>query len=794
MTWRQHVGGFDNPINPEYEQEARLVEQSRAGSERAFSALLARYQQPVFRLIFFLVGDEDEARDLTRVALKHALHRMPRVPAGYSIRPWLLRVASLVALDAVRARSDSPESLVASLQLPAPAGPPTMVDATPMPGQTGPFSDSVEMLAQSPETAIADAWDRLPVSIERELVRRLLAVMPEGDSELLALGVVGQVPTRDLAAMAGTSQRSIRRRIARALILFQSHYQMVRTEALPAAPVTKELPAAVVSGVRPLAAVQRGFAGATGRLRRGFDEIRQGLGSVEAQERLQTLRHGDVPSANMVGRELEPATRPIEHGDDWPTVILQPPASDVAPTMIDSDVTYSPGPAPESEPGVLAHAFEPPDWGHPVPLMPDLPESVAISEAIAAADTMTLPLESLPSEPEETMPAAEVAAAETSEVVVPLSPVEPALTVQRVLPRYGPPTADDPDDDSLTALEHAPERASLAESEPQVEGELEPDETVTLPATPLVDIAANETLVLAGPLATDDESVPAGVEQPAPDEMMTVPVPAFDPDVTLVRLAHDPPAFAASDETLLRSPGGMNALAGEDATLVSARLDPSLEPEPQSLETPPEPEVGDASPAVARPDGALAPGERDDHLADTQEMPVIVEAADVVTAVADNSASDPEPDLAIPSEPEGEKIRAGVWVDPGDLGDLAALARPPALDEENEPLTPFAPPEGGFVLVAAAPPGQPAPTYDALPDVTAIAGESSDAIDPADLVGIVDVSAPPPADVTGPAAPVAPDVEWPATPEQPEIQNPPRQVTRPMPRLDRSVVDPPREW
>jgi len=99
VTWRQQAGNFDSPINPEYEQEARLVDQARAGSERAFSALLARYQQPVFRLIFYLVGDADEARELSRIALKHALTRMPRVPAGYSVRPWLLRVATLVALD-----------------------------------------------------------------------------------------------------------------------------------------------------------------------------------------------------------------------------------------------------------------------------------------------------------------------------------------------------------------------------------------------------------------------------------------------------------------------------------------------------------------------------------------------------------------------------------------------------------------------------------------------------------------------------------------------------------------------
>nr|MBA3825136.1 hypothetical protein [Ktedonobacterales bacterium] len=277
MTWRQYAGNFDNPINPEYEQEARLVEQSRAGSERAFSALLARYQQPVFRLIFYLVGDDEEARDLTRIAIKNALLHMPSVPAGFSIRPWLLRVAVLVALDAVRERSETPQQLLASLQLPAPAAPPRIVDADPSDTDTMELGITrMETLANRPETAIADAWDTLPVDVERELIRRLLSGLPEGDAELLALGVVGQIPTRDLAALAGTSQRSIRRRIARALILFQSRYYTVRNDALPPASQEKALPLSE-GATSPIDLARRGINEAGDRVMRTLQGVRTGF-------------------------------------------------------------------------------------------------------------------------------------------------------------------------------------------------------------------------------------------------------------------------------------------------------------------------------------------------------------------------------------------------------------------------------------------------------------------------------------------------------------------------------------
>jgi len=301
VSWRQGSNNLDNPINPEYEQEARLVEQARAGSERAFSALLARYQQPVFRLIYYLVGNEHDARELTRIALKHSLRRMPRVPSGYSIRPWLLRVASLVALEAVRERHETPEELIATLELPPRSSGPTIIESDPTLADT--MLLSIQELSEEPATVIADAWDRLPVDIERELIRRIMASLPENDAELLALGVVGQVPTRDLAAIAGTSQRSIRRRIARALILFQGHYQTVRTAALPAPPETKELPAASISGITAINAItRRSIAEATDMVRRGWNGLR-GLGTAEAQERLESLRDEELTNSSPTTEE-----------------------------------------------------------------------------------------------------------------------------------------------------------------------------------------------------------------------------------------------------------------------------------------------------------------------------------------------------------------------------------------------------------------------------------------------------------------------------------------------------------
>ncbi len=290
MGWRNPLSNSDQPINPEFEQEARLVEQARSGSERAFAALLARYQQPVFRLIFYLVGSEVEARELAKAALKHALLHMPRVPAGYSIRPWILRVATLVALDAVRARTETPQQIIAAQLLP-PADAPRMVDADPLSRGivSSPALRPSQPLAKrsaDPGMTRATSWSEIPLDLEQQLVRHLLAGLPDGDAELLALGVVGQVATRDLAALAGTSQRSIRRRIARALIMFQSQYLNVWQSVLP--PGTP--PPRVISSDATLLASGIHNRPATPPV------TSEAAISQVAQDRLEALRMQDAPA------------------------------------------------------------------------------------------------------------------------------------------------------------------------------------------------------------------------------------------------------------------------------------------------------------------------------------------------------------------------------------------------------------------------------------------------------------------------------------------------------------------
>lgn len=707
MTWRQYGGNFDNPINPEFEQEARLVEQSRAGSERAFSALLARYQQPVFRLILYLVGDENEARDLTRIAIKNALLHMPGVPAGYSIRPWLLRVAVLVALDAVRERSETPEDLIASLQLPPPPGPPRIVDADPADSETMVMHVSrLESLARNPETTVADAWDELPIEIERELIRRLLAGLPEGDAELLALGVVGQIPTRDLAALAGTSQRSIRRRIARALIMFQCRYTAVRLEELPPAPEKKELPpsaASVTPSIPLVDRARRGLAEASDRVRRGLQSMRQQFTPAEAEERLQTLRTNDVPPAAIVppSPDIPPApeeisqpyqsyassnTSPLNGPDTGPLTgevetIATPPGTFEPHSYANWTV-----PAPELDVAERPTVSPPGNVTHPLatePAAPDVPAAdTVILPPAASQDAAETPESASVAAPADTFPSASAmlgAAAAVADAspasdsappaALPDVAASPSATnPSRVLPRYGPPPEDVVTDTTPLDLRAAaqsdavPEEPSASEDVPVEEGALEEDAAEDIAAPePIPDTAPSP----AKRAATSGVWLEVEAEAPpAPDMVEPLPVTAPDPEAELEAAAVPAEAseqadvHAASDEQPDASAEDMTAQPSSEDDATAAFVAPAAE-------APAATSVAEAPPApMDEADGA-----EDDALASVQiGTNLAEETAEPPHAAADSDAVLPED--AAPTEPPAPAVP-----DAGELPAVVAIER-----------------------------------------------------------------------------------------------------------------------
>jgi RNA polymerase sigma-70 factor (ECF subfamily) len=83
---------------------AALVDQARLGSDEAFGQLFERFQTPIVNYLYRVVGDWDAANDLAQDSFLKAYQALPRTAEGLQISPWLYRIATNTALDALRRR------------------------------------------------------------------------------------------------------------------------------------------------------------------------------------------------------------------------------------------------------------------------------------------------------------------------------------------------------------------------------------------------------------------------------------------------------------------------------------------------------------------------------------------------------------------------------------------------------------------------------------------------------------------------------------------------------------------
>lgn len=104
--------------------DAGLLEAAAAGSHAAFSEIVSRHYQPVYRLVWRMTGGAADAEDVAQEAFVK-LWRDPRqVREAGALKGWLMRVASNAVID----RSRRPRA-GALEDVPEPADPQVKPDA-----------------------------------------------------------------------------------------------------------------------------------------------------------------------------------------------------------------------------------------------------------------------------------------------------------------------------------------------------------------------------------------------------------------------------------------------------------------------------------------------------------------------------------------------------------------------------------------------------------------------------------------------------------------------------------------
>lgn len=88
--------------------DANLVSRCLAGDKDAFDALVARYERPVYNLVYRVVGNHHDAQEITQDAFVRAYQALPTFRQGAGFYTWLYRIATNLSLDEIRRRRRRP--------------------------------------------------------------------------------------------------------------------------------------------------------------------------------------------------------------------------------------------------------------------------------------------------------------------------------------------------------------------------------------------------------------------------------------------------------------------------------------------------------------------------------------------------------------------------------------------------------------------------------------------------------------------------------------------------------------
>jgi RNA polymerase sigma-70 factor (ECF subfamily) len=134
--------------------DATLLVRFQAGDEQALSALLGRYEGPLFQFLVGMLRDHHQAEDVLQETFIRALERLDGVDPGH-LRGWLFTVAYHQAMLCKRRQKSRPaHPLAESLELPA--------------GQPGPLQQAEQ---QDDFTRLQRLLDQLPPA-QREVIRQ----------------------------------------------------------------------------------------------------------------------------------------------------------------------------------------------------------------------------------------------------------------------------------------------------------------------------------------------------------------------------------------------------------------------------------------------------------------------------------------------------------------------------------------------------------------------------------------------------------------------------------------------
>jgi RNA polymerase sigma-70 factor, ECF subfamily len=184
----------------EVSDDAELVRCALAHDHDAYRQIVVRYESRLISYLARMLGDYELARDIAQETFVGAYAALDqwRATDGATLSPWLYRIATNRALNALRARQSR-------------GGPqPSLTTVPEAPAAGQPFEDQLAL---------------------RELLHAALQTLSEEDAACLVLRVVAGEHYPEIAERLGLTAEAVRKRVSRGLATLRTAYLAMDTEA-----------------------------------------------------------------------------------------------------------------------------------------------------------------------------------------------------------------------------------------------------------------------------------------------------------------------------------------------------------------------------------------------------------------------------------------------------------------------------------------------------------------------------------------------------------------------------------
>ncbi|MDR7470623.1 MAG: RNA polymerase sigma factor [Armatimonadota bacterium] len=180
------------------QEDAALVQAFQRGEESAFTALVIKYRETLYRLARRLVGSHEDGADITQEVFLRAYRALPRFDGRAHLRTWLYRITVNLCLDHQARRR---RFLWAELEESTAEAPPQVAPET---------------RAEAADTASA--------------IVRAVAALPPRQRAMVALRLYQDLPYAEIARVLGCSEGTVKATMFAALRRLRAALAAERSE------------------------------------------------------------------------------------------------------------------------------------------------------------------------------------------------------------------------------------------------------------------------------------------------------------------------------------------------------------------------------------------------------------------------------------------------------------------------------------------------------------------------------------------------------------------------------------